>query len=46
VGSSLIDIDVPFLLQGAGLAWAAGFLLYLVVYVPILCRPRVDGRPG
>jgi len=37
---------VAFFLPAAGLIWAAGFLLYLVVYIPILCRPRVDGRPG
>ena len=26
--------------------WSAAFLLYVLVYVPILVRPRVDGRPG
>lgn len=46
VAASLFDIDVAFFLPAAGLIWAAGFLLYLVVYIPILCRPRVDGRPG
>ncbi|HEY7608625.1 MAG TPA: NnrS family protein [Alphaproteobacteria bacterium] len=46
VAASLIEIDVAFLLPAAGLVWAAGFLIYVVVYVPVLCRPRVDGRPG
>ena len=30
----------------AGLLWLAAFALFLVVYTPILFRPRVDGRPG
>jgi uncharacterized protein involved in response to NO len=27
-------------------AWLVSFLLFCVVYFPILNRPRVDGRPG
>ncbi len=30
----------------AGCAWTLAFGLYLVVYVPILAAPRVDGKPG
>lgn len=30
----------------AGVLFALGFLLFLVVYVPILISPRVDGKPG
>jgi uncharacterized protein involved in response to NO len=30
----------------AGALWLTAFGLYLVVYAPILARPRVDGRPG
>ncbi|RDV39919.1 NnrS family protein [Bradymonadaceae bacterium TMQ3] len=26
--------------------WAVAFLMYAVVYLPVLTRPRVDGRPG
>jgi len=26
--------------------WSAAFVLYLLVYVPILSRPRLDGKPG
>jgi uncharacterized protein involved in response to NO len=44
--ASLIESDLQILLAGAGMAWAGGFLLYLVVYAPILLRPRGDGRPG
>ena len=30
----------------AGTLWIVAFGLYLIVYTPILMRPRVDGRPG
>lgn len=30
----------------AGTLWVVAFGLYLIVYTPILMRPRVDGRPG
>jgi uncharacterized protein involved in response to NO len=44
----------PLLFPGAYLAtlvatgalWTAAFLAYLVVYTPILLRPRIDGRAG
>jgi uncharacterized protein involved in response to NO len=30
----------------SGLLWLAAFTLFLIVYTPILFRPRADGRPG
>ncbi len=33
-------------LQASGLLWAAAFGLYFVRYLPVLLRPRLDGRPG
>jgi len=30
----------------AALFWAIAFALYLAVYVPVLTRPRIDGKPG
>jgi uncharacterized protein involved in response to NO len=30
----------------AGALWIAAFAIFLVVYAPILTRPRIDGRPG
>lgn len=30
----------------AGLLWAVAFALYAATYLPILTRPRVDGKPG
>ena len=29
-----------------GSLWALGYLLYVIVFTPILMRPRVDGKPG
>lgn len=39
------DAYVPLLVT-AGMCWSAAFTLYLIVYVPILTQPRIDGRPG
>lgn len=33
-------------LVAGGLAWSAAFLIYLIVYWPILSRPSLDGRSG
>jgi uncharacterized protein involved in response to NO len=30
----------------AGLAWEIAFGIFIVVYAPILCAPRADGKPG
>jgi uncharacterized protein involved in response to NO len=29
-----------------GVAWTAAWVLYVAVYLPIVIRPRADGRPG
>ncbi len=52
--AALSRVFGPMLMPSAGslwlvlaaLLWCLAFLLYLVVYAPILCRPRIDGRPG
>jgi uncharacterized protein involved in response to NO len=36
----------PAVLLAAGLGWTLAFLIFTVVYGPILGRPRVDGKPG
>lgn len=36
----------PPLLAAGGLLWAAAFGLFAALYVPILTRPRIDGREG
>lgn len=33
-------------LLAAGLGWMLAFLIFIVVYAPILGRPRIDGKPG
>jgi uncharacterized protein involved in response to NO len=33
-------------LMGSGALWSLAFLLFAIVYLPILSRPRADGRPG
>jgi uncharacterized protein involved in response to NO len=38
--------DYEIWLAASGLLWSAAFLLFLVVYAPILVAPRPDGRPG
>lgn len=37
---------LPQLVMLAGALWIAAFLIFIVVYTPILIQPRVDGRPG
>ena len=53
-GAALARVFGPMLMPSAGsmwlivaaLLWCLAFLLFLMVYAPILCRPRIDGRPG
>jgi uncharacterized protein involved in response to NO len=33
-------------LAGSGVLWSLAFLAFVIVYLPILTRPRADGRPG
>jgi uncharacterized protein involved in response to NO len=33
-------------LAGSGVLWSLAFLIFAVVYLPILSRPRADGRAG
>jgi uncharacterized protein involved in response to NO len=33
-------------LLAAGISWMMAFLIFVAVYAPILCRPRLDGKPG
>lgn len=40
-----VEFQMP-LLCAAGLFWEAAFGLFLLRYVPILLRPRADGRSG
>lgn len=50
----LFRVLVPLLLPGwylqsvllSGSLWCVAFLLFVLLYFPILIRPRVDGQPG
>jgi uncharacterized protein involved in response to NO len=42
--AGVLDYDTSLLV--AAVLWTAAFLVFLVVYVPILVSPRIDGKPG
>jgi uncharacterized protein involved in response to NO len=48
VASSLISRDDLRMagLMGSGALWSLAFLLFAIVYLPILTQRRADGRPG
>lgn len=46
VGGPLLQLPTRLVLMGAGWMWTAAFVLFLIVYLPILTRPRADGKPG
>ncbi|MDC1287220.1 NnrS family protein [Gammaproteobacteria bacterium] len=35
-----------FWMIASGLSWSSAFILFILVYAPILCRQRADGRAG
>jgi len=41
-----VNISYYATVAAAGALWAFAFVLYLIVYAPILVLPRIDGRPG
>lgn len=53
-GAALVRVFGPLAFPGAtrgalvlaAVLWTAAFLMYLLVYVPILSRPRIDGKSG
>lgn len=45
-GPLLLPAQVSMLHQLAGVFWIAAFAVFVVVYAPMLWRPRVDGKPG
>ena len=54
IGAALIRVLAGWAVPAASMgwysyataAWVIGYLLYVIVYTPILVRPREDGRPG
>jgi len=45
-GLATLKVSYPLVIAAAALFWTAAFLLFVAVYAPILCGPRVDGKPG
>ena len=45
-GASLLPFSYTVTIQLAGGLWIIAWLIYAVVYTPILLLPRVDGKPG
>lgn len=45
-GPALLPVAYPAAMLAAGILWVAAFMAYILIYGPILLRPRVDGRPG
>ncbi len=45
-GPGLFPASYAAVVMIAGTAWIVAFLLYLLVYAPILVTPRVDGKAG
>lgn len=45
-GPALAILEYRWIVCAAGTLWALAFLIYTIVYLPILVGPRVDGKPG
>ncbi len=46
VNPLLDDLAAEYALISAATLWTAAYLIFVIVYLPILTRPRVDGREG
>ena len=44
--AATFSLNATPILMSAGILWAAGFFLFVVASLPLLIRPRVDGRDG
>ena len=45
-GASFLPFGYTLTIQLAGALWIIAWLIYAVVYTPVLLLPRVDGKPG
>ena len=45
-GATALSLGYSTAITIAAALWVAAFVPYLVVYGPILLRPRIDGKPG
>lgn len=46
VTAAIVPQVSQILLMGAILCWLMAFATFVLLYAPILCRARLDGRPG
>jgi len=46
IGPMLAPVHYLVVLDVSATLWTIAFLTYAIVYLPILVRPRVDGKPG
>ncbi|MGI2853560.1 NnrS family protein [Shewanella algae] len=46
VAAAIVPQASQILLMGAIFCWLVAFATFILLYAPILCRPRLDGRPG
>lgn len=46
LGPTLLPMSYSAVVSLAAYLWAVAFMTFVLVYAPILARPRVDGRPG
>lgn len=45
-GPTVLGLPFNVAIIGSAVFWTAAFALFMVIHVPILTRPRADGRPG
>ncbi len=46
LAAPFLPMESTLLVVVAGVAWMAAFSIFVLIYAPILVRPRADGRPG
>ena len=45
VGAYYLPLDYALALDLAAAVWGAAFAMFVIAYIPLLARPRPDGRP-
>jgi uncharacterized protein involved in response to NO len=45
-GITLLPGHYLLAVSASGAAWVISFGIFVAVYLPILCGPRADGKPG
>ncbi|MEN8176970.1 MAG: NnrS family protein, partial [Pseudomonadota bacterium] len=46
LGPLIVPSAYGAILNISGALWCLAFTLFVVLYLPVLVRPRVDGKPG